>query len=118
MKKKLVLLPILLFLVSCATLVVPHDFLTTDDGSWAEWLAATIDVEIKDMPLHLLPATKEFQGADLSVKIPGAPSIRITVRAKQVSRRQALWRITEKYGLKMKFSTSEGSPQCIELTQD
>ena len=118
MREKLILLPVLLFLVSCATLVVPDGFLTTDDGSWTEWLAAPIDVEVKDMPLHLLPATREFQGADLAVKVPGAPSIRITVRAKQVSRRQALWQIAQEYGLKMEFSPSEGSPQCIELGQD
>jgi len=105
-----------LFLVSCARLSVKPDFLQTGSKDWSRWLDETIDVRIKNLPLHLLPATAEFGSDKIEIKIPDAASIRVTLEAKHLSRRAALWRIAQTYGFKMRYVPEPEAPQAIEIS--
>ena len=108
------------FAVSCATLVrPPSDFLRTADNSTDRWLDTVVDVDIAEVRIIHLPLTDAFAGMKLAIARADAPveSLRVALHARQVTRRQALWLLAEKYGLNVSVERVRGQPPYIGISR-
>jgi hypothetical protein len=88
--------------VSCATTIrPPQAFLFSGDDSSNQWLDTVVDVDVAEVRIIHLPLTDAFSGMKLAITTADAPveSLRISLHASQVTRRQALWLLAEKYSL-------------------
>ena len=115
-----VALPMLLvtLAVSCATSVrPPQHFLRSADNASTQWLNTVVDVNITDVRVTRLPLTDAFAGMKLAIARADAPveSLRVTLHAHQVTRRQALWLLAQKYGLTMTVQRVRGQPPYIGI---
>jgi hypothetical protein len=117
-----VVLPALLgsLAVSCATSVQPpQHFLRLSDNSSDQWLDTVVDVDITDLRVVHLPLTDAFAGMKLAIARADVPveSLRVALHANQVTRRQALWLLAEKYGLTMTVERVKGQPPYIGISK-
>ena len=112
---------ILIFLaVSCATSVQPpQHFLRLADTSSDQWLDTVVDVDIATVRIVHLPLTDAFAGMKLAIARADAPveSLRVTLHANRVTRRQALWLLAEKYELTMSVERVKGQPPYIGISK-
>jgi hypothetical protein len=119
---RLVLPMILLsLLVSCATSTRPSQhFLRSADNSADQWLDAVVDVDLAEVRVAHLPLTDAFAGMKLAIARADAPveSLRVALHANQVTRRQALWLLAEKYGLTMTVTRVKGQPPYIGISKE
>ena len=107
--------------VSCATSVrPPQHFLRSADNSSDQWLNTVVDVDITDVRVTRLPLTDAFAGLKLAIARADAPveSLRVALHANQVTRRQALWLLAEKYGLTMTVERVKGQPPYIGISKE
>ncbi len=81
----------------------PPGFLHSTDASWNQWIDKVVYVDLTDVRVTHLPLTDAFLGLGIVIARSDAPigSLRVTLHARQVTRRQALWLISKRYGLKM-----------------
>src|SRR5258708_1785045 len=80
--------------VSCATTMpAPRTFLNTTDASLNQWLDARLNVDFAEVRVMHLPLTNAFAGMKMAITRADAPveSLRVTLHADDVTRRQALW---------------------------
>ena len=106
--------------VSCATLVrPPSDFLRAADNSTDRWLGTAVDVDIAEVRIIHLPLTDAFAGMKLAIARADAPveSLKVALHAHQVTRRQALWLLAEKYGLNVSVERVRGQPPYIGISR-
>jgi hypothetical protein len=106
--------------VSCATLVCPpSDFLRATDNSTDRWLSTVVDVDIAEVRIIHLPLTDAFAGMKLAIARADASveSLRVALHARQVTRRQALWLLAEKYGLSVSVQRVRGQPPYIGISR-
>lgn len=109
-----------LFATSCATTrQTPPDFLHSTNESWNQWTDKVVDVQLTDVRVAHLPLTDAFLG--LSIVIARADAavgeFHVTLHATQITRRQALWLIAKKYGLKMTVEEVPGQPPYLGVAK-
>ena len=106
--------------VSCATLVrPPSDFLRATDNSTDRWLDTVVDVDIVEVRIIHLPLTDAFAGMKLAIARADAPVewLKVALHAHQVTRRQALWLLGEKYGLNVSVEPVRRQPPYIGISR-
>ena len=118
-----VLLPLVLasLTVSCASMIhSPPNFLSSPDNSWNQWLDTTVDVDLADVRIIYLPLTDAFSGMRIAITQADAPieSLRVTLHASQVTRRQALWLLCRKYELSMIVQELPGQPPYLDISRE
>jgi len=105
----------------CATTMpAPPGFLQSKNASWNQWMDAVIDVDMTEVRIAHLPLTDAFLGMSIVIAKADA-SLRwlpVTLHARQVTRRQALWLISKRYGLKMTVESIAGQPPYLGITKD
>jgi hypothetical protein len=103
--------------LGCANTQPPHDFLRVESEAWRKWLDAIVDVHIEDKPLaSIWHDTQPFERTNIVITQVD-PTLRITLHADRLTRRQALWRIAQKYGLSITPGYRDGIPSCILITK-
>jgi hypothetical protein len=124
-KRVRLILPALLLLVislaiSCATTIpAPQAFLTSSDGSLNQWLDTRLNVDFAEVRVMHLPLTDAFAGMKLAITRADADveSQRVSLHANDITRRQALWLLTQKYDLQMTVENVPGQPSYISITK-
>jgi hypothetical protein len=115
------LLPLMVvLLVGCATTGrAPENFLQSKDASWNRWLDTAVDVDLTDVRIAHLPLTDAFLGMSIVIARSDA-SVRwlpVTLHARHITRRQALWLISKRYGLKMRVESVPGQPPYVGIAR-
>ncbi len=106
--------------ISCATTKpAPHGFLNSSDSSLNEWLNTRLNVDLPEVRIMHLPLTDAFAGMKLAIARADAPveSVKVTLHANEVTRRQALWLLAQKYGLRMAVEHVRGQPSYISISK-
>jgi hypothetical protein len=106
--------------ISCATTIpVPQAFLTSSDSSLNQWLDTRLNVDFAEVRVMHLPLTDSFAGMKLAITRADADveSQRVSLHADDVTRRQALWLLTQKYDLQMIVENVPGQPPYISITK-
>ena len=112
------LLFIISLAISCATTMpAPQGFLDSSDNSLNQWLDTRLNVDLPEVRIMHLPLTDAFAGMKLAITRADAPveSLRVTLYADEVTRRQALWLLTQKDGLQMTVERVPGQPSYISV---
>ena len=103
---------------SCATTMpAPESFLNSSDSSLNQWLDTRLNVDVPEVRVMYLPLTDAFTGMKLAITQADAPveSLKVTLHADEVTRRQALWLLAQKYGLQMAVEHVPGQPSYISI---
>jgi hypothetical protein len=110
---------LVLALTGCAGSRPPADFLATNNTIWTAWMEEKVDVQLDNVPLSQLPQTPPFYQMNILIGANDAPllSLRISLKAKGVTHRQALWMIAEKYDLLMNVGYTRGRPSYVEISK-
>ncbi len=98
------LLLVMSLAISCATTMpAPQAFLNSQDAALNQWLDTRLNVDIAEVRVMHLPLTDAFAGMKMAITKADAPVefLRVTLYADNVTRRQALWLLTRKYGFQM-----------------
>jgi hypothetical protein len=106
--------------VSCATMIrPPQEFLSSTDQSWNQWLDTAVDVDLAEVRIIHLPLTDAFSGLRIAITRADAPveSLKVTLHASQITRRQALWLLAQKYELAMTVQRPPGQPPYIGISK-
>ena len=114
-------LSLVVLAVSCATMIhPPRGFLSSTDDSWNRWLDTTVDVDLAEVRIIHLPLTDTFSGLRIAIARADAPveSLKVTLHASQITRRQALWLLSQKYALSMTVQQLPGQPPYIAISRD
>ena len=107
--------------ISCATMIhPPRDFLSSMDNSWNQWLDTAVDVDLAEVRIIHLPLTDAFSGLRIAITRADAPveSLKVTLHAGQITRRQALWLLSQKYELTMVVQQLPGRPPYIAISKE
>jgi hypothetical protein len=107
--------------LSCATMIrPPQDFLSSTDESWNRWLDTAVDVDLADVRIMHLPLTDAFSGLRIAISQADAPveSLKVTLHASQITRRQALWLLSQKYELAMIVQQLPGQPPYVGISKE
>jgi hypothetical protein len=114
------LLLIVSLAISCATTMpAPARFLNSTDGTLNQWLDTRLNVDFAEVRVMHLPLTDAFAGMKMAITRADAPveSLRVTLHADEVTRRQALWLLTQKYDLQMAVANVPGHPSYISISK-
>ena len=106
--------------ISCATTMpAPQGFLISSDSSLNQWLDVRLNVDLPEVRIMHLPLTDAFAGMKLAITRADAPveSLKVTLHADGVTRRQALWLLAQKYGLQMTVEHVQGQPSYISVSR-
>ena len=106
--------------ISCATTMpAPQGFLDTSDGSLNQWLNTCLNVDLTEVRVMNLPLTDAFAGMKMAIARADAPieSLKVTLHAHEVTRRQALWLLSQKYGLRMTVEQVHKQPSYISISK-
>jgi hypothetical protein len=97
----------------------PTSFLDTTDGSLNQWLDTQLNVDFADVRVMHLPLTDAFAGMKLAIAQADASvgSLRVSFHANEITRRQALWLLTQKYELQMTVENVPGHPSYISVSR-
>src|SRR5277367_891025 len=105
---------------SCATTMpAPAHFLNATDSSLNQWLDTRLNVDFAEVRVMHLPLTDAFAGMKMAIAKADAPveSLRVSLHADDVTRRQALWLLTQKYNLQMTVENVPGQPSYISISR-
>jgi hypothetical protein len=119
--RPLILLPLAWFAVSCATTIrPPQAFLFSTHDSSNQWLNTVVDVDVAEVRIVHLPLTDAFAGMKLAITRADAPveSLRVSLHASEVTRRQALWLLAEKYGLDVTVAPVRNQSPYISISRE
>src|ERR1035437_1797331 len=106
--------------ISCATTMpAPQNFLNSSDNSLNQWLDTRLNVDLPEVRIMHLPLTDAFAGMKMAITRADAPveSLRVSLHADEVTRRQALWLLTQKYDLQMAVENVPGHPSYISISR-
>jgi hypothetical protein len=108
-----------LVLAGCSNPRPPADFLFANNAVWMGWMESTTDVRFKEVPLSKLPETPAFRQMNISIRGSDAAllPLQVSLDAKGVTRRQALWMIAEEYDLNMTVGYVGSRPFYVEITK-
>ena len=99
-----VVVPAILGSPSTQTIVeMPGDFLRVESGEWNKWLDERIEISWTRISLKNVLAG-EFGPAQFAVDPTNALDTPITCDIADVSRRMALWRLSQQYGFKIRWA--------------
>jgi hypothetical protein len=107
--------------ISCATMIhPPRDFLSSTDNSWNQWLDTAVDVDLAEVRIIHLPLTDSFSGLRIAIARADAPveSLKVTLHTSQITRRQALWLLSQKYELTMVVKQLTGRPPYVAISKE
>ncbi len=107
--------------VSCATMIhPPQDFLSSTDESLNQWLDTTVNVDLAEVRIIHLPLTDALSGLRIAITRADAPveSLKVTLHASEITRRQALWLLSQKYDLTMTVQQLPGQPPYVGISKD
>jgi len=107
--------------VSCATTVrPPQAFLGSTDSSWNQWLDTVVDVDMAEVRIVHLPLTDAFVGMKLAIARAdeAVEPLKVSLHVNQVTRRQALWLLAEKYELNMTVEHVPGQPPYVGISKE
>jgi hypothetical protein len=110
----------LLLAISCATtMTAPRGFLVSQDSSLNQWLDTRLNVDFAEVRVMHLPLTDTFMGMKLAITRADVAvgSQRVSLHADDITRRQALWLLTQKYDLQMAVENVPGQPSYISITR-
>lgn len=89
-------------LAACAGYGPPPTFLRTESKPWNDWLNTPVIADFANVPLNSLSAHTPFEG--LTVICNGVdPEYRVALQVEKVTRREALWKLANQYGLTFTF---------------
>src|SRR6266404_7655967 len=106
--------------ISCATTMSPpRGFLASSDGSLNQWLDTRLNVNFAEVRVMNLPLTDAFSGMKMAIARADAPveSLKVTLHASDVTRRQALWLLAQKYGLRIAIEHVHKQPFYISISK-
>jgi len=106
--------------ISCATTMpAPQTFLNSQDASLNQWLNTRLNVDFAEVRVMHLPLTDAFAGMKMAITRADAPVefLRVTMHADNVTRRQALWLLTQKYGFQVTAENVPGHPSYISISK-
>lgn len=112
---------VVMLAVSCATMIHPReDFLSSADKSWNQWLDTPVDVDLAEVRIIHLPLTDAFSGLRIAITRADAPveSLKVTLHASGITRRQALWLLAQKYELTMVVQQLPGQLPYVGISRD
>jgi hypothetical protein len=117
------LLLLLVLTTSCATITnvpAPQDFLRSKNAAWNQWADQVVDVHFTEVRIAHLALTDAFSGLRMVIARADAPigSLPVTLHASHITRRQALWLISKKYGLKMTIEAVRGQPPYLGIAKE
>jgi len=97
----------------------PPRFLNATDTSLNQWLDTRLNVDFAEVRVMHLPLTDAFAGMKMAITRADAPveSLRVSLHADDVTRRQALWLLTQKYDLQMTVENVPGHPSYISISR-
>ena len=107
--------------VSCATMIhPPQDFLSSTNESLNQWLDTTVTVDLAQVRIIHLPLTDAFSGLRIAITRADKPveSLKVTLHASEITRRQALWLLSQKYDLTMTVQQLPGQPPYVGISKD
>src|ERR1017187_52566 len=99
--------------ISCATTMpAPQGFLNSADNSLNQWLDTRLNIDFAEVRVMHLPLTDAFAGMKLAITRADAPVelLKVTLHTNEITRRQALWLLTQKYGFRMTVERVQGQP--------
>ena len=106
--------------ISCATTMSPpRGFLASSDGSLNQWLDTRLNVNFAEVRVMNLPLTDAFSGMKMAIARADAPveSLKVTLHVNDVTRRQALWLLAQKYGLRITVEHVHKQPSYISISK-
>jgi hypothetical protein len=106
--------------ISCATTMTSKQgFLDSQDTSLNQWLDTRLNIDFAEVRVMHLPLTDAFAGMKLAITRADAAieSQRVSLHAAEITRRQALWLLTQKYDLQMSVENVPGQPSYISITK-
>src|SRR5882724_5606467 len=106
--------------ISCATTMpAPQGFLESSDKSLDQWLNTCLNVDFAEVRVMNLPLTDAFSGMKMAIARADAPiePLKVTLHAHEVTRRQALWLLTQRYGLRMTVEHVHKQPPYISISK-
>src|SRR6266404_6537249 len=118
--RSMLLLLVISLAISCATTMpAPQGFLDSPDKSLDQWLNTCLNVDFAEVRVMNLPLTDAFSGMKMAIARADAPveSLKVTLHAREVSRRQALWLLAQKYGLRMTVERVHKQPPYISISR-
>jgi hypothetical protein len=82
-------------------------------------LDVRLNVDLPEVRIMHLPLTDAFAGMKLAITWADAPveSLKVTLHANEVTRRQALWLLAQKYGLRMTVENFHRQPSYISISK-
>ena len=97
----------------------PQSFLNSTDASLNQWLDTRLKVDVAEVRVMHLPLTDAFAGMKMAITRADAAveSLRVTLHTDEVTRRQALWLLTQKYELQMTAENVPGHPSYISISK-
>ena len=107
--------------ISCTTMIhPPQGFLSATENSWNQWLDTAVDVDLAEVRIIHLPLTDAFSGLRMAIARADAPleSLKVTLHASQITRRQALWLLCQKYDLTMVIQELPGKPPYVAVSKE
>jgi hypothetical protein len=119
LRPALLLLVVSLAIGCATTMPVPRSFLNSRDTSLNQWLDSRLNVDFAEVRVMHLPLTDAFAGMKMAITRADAPveSLRVTLHADNVTRRQALWLLTQKYGFQVTAENVPGHPSYISISK-
>jgi len=114
------LLFIISLAISCATTMpAPQGFLNSSDRTMDQWLDTCLNVDFAEVRVMNLPLTDAFAGMKMAIARADAPiePLKVTLHAHEVTRRQALWLLTQRYGLRMTVEQVHKQPSYISISK-
>jgi hypothetical protein len=106
--------------ISCATTMpAPQGFLNSADNSLNQWLDTRLNIDFAEVRVMHLPLTDAFAGMKLAITRADAPVelLKVTLHTNEITRRQALWLLTQKYGFRMTVERVQGQPSYISISK-
>ena len=127
-----------LLTISCASLHEQDQFLQTSHAPWNAYLDEVVDVHLDGVPIDRFPGTLPFQNLNALIVFEvgtGSPAVEdpfteaivdadatmtvnpdnvtITFHAENITRREALRRISRQTGFKMTWAVLDGMPRAV-----
>ncbi|MCG3147632.1 MAG: hypothetical protein PCFJNLEI_01072 [Verrucomicrobiae bacterium] len=102
-------------LVGCAGLTAPKTFLQTTNPPSQAWLNSIVEIDLHNVPVADLPRREVFAGLMLVLDDVDGNAV-VSLTAPRLTRRQALWKLADKYGLTMTLVETADHPVALRLT--
>lgn len=95
---------------------MPSDFLKVESKAWNQWLDEKINVGWKDFTLKDI-LDSAFGAAEMSIDNEKVLSKRITFEANKISRRTAIWQLSNKYKFNVRWTQKREPVKFLDLPE-